>query len=560
MIRKKLISGILLSFVMVLMAGLSSIVYAADDDLWVGGTKVDSTNAADIPAKNGTRTGKASYNFSTNTLTLDNYSYSGNGHSTETSVGVGIYTNQSSLKIVLNGENSVIVSGNSAGGNYGFSITGDLSIEGTGSLTATGGADAANSIGIFVGQNMTINSGTVSANGQDGIFVLNGLTINGGNITASGSKFGITISKGSASINGGTVIANGNGNGNNNGYGIHAGNGLTISGGKLSATGNKYGISSGNNVMITGGKVSATGNEYGIKSTSGNHVYINGGTVIAAGDSAGISGNVKNQIKGAGWINKEGTGTKNLINVDTGGQDLLNYKKVQFPEELYRATVTVAPKARDLTYTGSAQELVTAGTTDDGTIKYALGVNGTTAPTTGYTSSIPSGTNAGIYYVWYMVDGDEWRRDSIPTCIQVTIAEAKGSYSYASGAQSIWQKQSGGNLSFRIVNSGNDEKTFIKFTGIQVDGKPVDKNKYEAKQGSVIINLKPAYLETLSVGEHKLNVVFEDGNAETTFTIIGAGTNAGNLPQTGDAQNPLLYVVIAFISVAGIGLFRKRME
>ena len=115
-------------------------------------------------------------------------------------------------------------------------------------------------------------------------------------------------------------------------------------------------------------------------------------------------------------------------------------------------------------------------------------------------------------------------------------------------------------MSFHITNSGNDEQTFRKFTGIQVDGKPVDKNKYEAKPGSVIINLKPTYLETLSVGEHKLKVVFDDGNAETSFTIIGAGISAGNLPQTGDAQNPLLYAVIALISVAGIGLFRKRME
>ncbi|MBO5535175.1 MAG: LPXTG cell wall anchor domain-containing protein, partial [Clostridia bacterium] len=38
------------------------------------------------------------------------------------------------------------------------------------------------------------------------------------------------------------------------------------------------------------------------------------------------------------------------------------------------------------------------------------------------------------------------------------------------------------------------------------------------------------------------------------------GSSAGNLPQTGDLQNPLLYAVIALISVAGIGLFRKRME
>ena len=109
-------------------------------------------------------------------------------------------------------------------------------------------------------------------------------------------------------------------------------------------------------------------------------------------------------------------------------------------------------------------------------------------------------------------------------------------------------------MSFRIKRSGNDEKTYRKFTGIQVDGKTVDKNDYEAKEGSVIIDLKPTYLETLSVGEHTLNVVFEDGNVETTFSIIQA-----NLPQTGDTQNPLLYVVVAVIGLAGIGFIRKKI-
>ena len=439
MIRKKIISGILLSFVMVLMAGVSSMAYATDYDLWVGGKRVTSENASDVFDD-----GKVSYSHGNpGTLTLNGYSYSGKGYdyTVYNTYGAGIYTSNADLNIILKGDNSIIVSGNSAE-NDGVCIKGNLNIGGTGSLTTTSGADAALSFGFYVGQKLTIDGGTVSANGQDGIYVVNGLTINGGNITASGSKFGITIStNGSASINGGTVIANGNGN--NNGYGIHAGNGLTIIGGKLSATGNKYGISSGNNVMITGGKVSATGNEYGIKSTSpGNHVYINGGTVIAAGDqgSSSTTGNIS--IEGIGWSNKEGTTGE--MSISTGsGIDITMFKRVQFPKVLNPATVTVAPKARDLTYTGSAQELVTAGTTDDGTMKYALGVNGTTAPTA-YTSSIPSGTNAGIYYVWYMVDGDEWRRDSIPTCIQVTIAEAKGSYSYASGAQSIWQKQAAG--------------------------------------------------------------------------------------------------------------------
>ena len=78
--------------------------------------------------------------------------------------------------------------------------------------------------------------------------------------------------------------------------------------------------------------------------------------------------------------------------------------------------------------------------------------------------------------------------------------------------------------------------------------------------GSGIRRAKRAMEEN---GSPKL--VFSPNNDIDDYTlavayIIRAEINAGNLPQTGDAQNPLLYAVIALISVAGIGLFRKRME
>ncbi len=50
--------GILLSLMMI---GFSVSAYAAEYNLWVGGTQVTDSNASDIPAANGTRTGKASY-------------------------------------------------------------------------------------------------------------------------------------------------------------------------------------------------------------------------------------------------------------------------------------------------------------------------------------------------------------------------------------------------------------------------------------------------------------------------------------------------------------------
>ena len=58
-----------------------------------------------------------------------------------------------------------------------------------------------------------------------------------------------------------------------------------------------------------------------------------------------------------------------------------------------------------LVYNTKAQNLIAkAGNGAGGTIKYGLGTNNTTAPTTWNTSV--TGTDAGTYYVWSKVDAD----------------------------------------------------------------------------------------------------------------------------------------------------------
>jgi hypothetical protein len=82
------------------------------------------------------------------------------------------------------------------------------------------------------------------------------------------------------------------------------------------------------------------------------------------------------------------------------------------------ATVT----ANSRTYDGTEQPLVTVtGTPTGGTMQYALGT--ATEATEQYTTSIPAKTNAGTYYVWYKVKGDDNHNDSTPACVSVTIAD-----------------------------------------------------------------------------------------------------------------------------------------
>ena len=90
------------------------------------------------------------------------------------------------------------------------------------------------------------------------------------------------------------------------------------------------------------------------------------------------------------------------------------------------ASVTTAPSAKSLTYTGSAQELVTAGVTTDGTMQYVIGTNTTSAPTDGWSEAIPTATAAGTYYVWYKVKGDADHSDSAPLPLNVTIKSSSG--------------------------------------------------------------------------------------------------------------------------------------
>ena len=85
------------------------------------------------------------------------------------------------------------------------------------------------------------------------------------------------------------------------------------------------------------------------------------------------------------------------------------------------ATVT-APTPLELTYTGEAQTLVTEGTTTGGTMMYAVNKDSSTEPTL-FTNDIPSETNAGTYYVWYTLDGEDNYNDTDPKYVPVTISK-----------------------------------------------------------------------------------------------------------------------------------------
>ena len=82
------------------------------------------------------------------------------------------------------------------------------------------------------------------------------------------------------------------------------------------------------------------------------------------------------------------------------------------------AKVTTAPQEiTDLAYTGSAQTLVTPGSATGGTMYYSLDGNA-------WSETIPTGTAAGDYTVYYKVIGDGNHSDSEGSSVNVAIGKA----------------------------------------------------------------------------------------------------------------------------------------
>lgn len=82
------------------------------------------------------------------------------------------------------------------------------------------------------------------------------------------------------------------------------------------------------------------------------------------------------------------------------------------------ATIATAPTAKELTYNGTAQELINAGSTNDGEMQYKLSTETT------WSTNIPTATNQGTYTVNYRVVGDINHYDSEIGEVTITINRA----------------------------------------------------------------------------------------------------------------------------------------
>lgn len=212
-----------------------------------------------------------------------------------------------------------------------------------------------------------------------------------------------------------------------------------------------------------------------------------------------------------------------------------------------------------------------SGGVSGGTTPYTFSATGLPAgididPSTGIISGTPTGTaSAGTATI--TVTDNALETESI-TISYGAISESTTEpiYTITSGAKSEWKKETTEGLIFISDGDYGDFTSWGKI--VKVDGVQILLDDFDSESGSTKVILKPAYLETLALGEHTLEIAYRDGSAYTTFTIVKADTsNTGNkdtvgeAAKTGDAAYIALASIIALLSLAGfIVTFKIRKK
>ena len=201
---------------------------------------------------------------------------------------------------------------------------------------------------------------------------------------------------------------------------------------------------------------------------------------------------------------------------------------VNFTIAKAEVSITTAPTPNTLTYIGEAQYLISAGEAVGGTMVYSLTENGE------YTTSIPQGTNAGDYTVWYYVQGDANHKDSAKDSVAVTIAKATPTaedFVFAAPTDLIYDgtaKPATITVKDGIVGMGEVNVIYFRYAGMWIDNErePIYPGRYKVgiwiKEGD---NYKAVYSdERIWLGsEFEIKYLTTDAKADISGTMGSNG-------------------------------------
>ena len=192
--------------------------------------------------------------------------------------------------------------------------------------------------------------------------------------------------------------------------------------------------------------------------------------------------------------------------------------------------------------------------------------NGAVAVSYGEDKEFTITANSGYKLVKVLVDGTDKTADmvgdtlkftNITSNINLEVVVEKIVYEVTEGANQKYTITKNNEAKFKI----NADFRLFDDGKVYVDNEIVDPKNYKAESGSTIITLKKEFVDTLSVGEHTLKVLFNDGGeAITTFNVAKVTVPTDN-PNTGD--NIGFYIISGILSIVGLvgaGIFYRRKQ
>ena len=165
---------------------------------------------------------------------------------------------------------------------------------------------------------------------------------------------------------------------------------------------------------------------------------------------------------------------------------------------------------------------------------------------------------------WHCAGCDTYYRDAAaktPITLADTVTPRRIPHRYSGPSISVLETSyyDGGNVGLTFISSAS----FDSFKGVQVDGKTLAARNYTAGRGSIKVCLKPAYLRTLTSGDHIVTILSTEGDVSAVFAVSAA---AGSV--TGGKTSPTTFdpgvtasAAAALVSLTGLTLLpRKRRK
>ncbi len=165
---------------------------------------------------------------------------------------------------------------------------------------------------------------------------------------------------------------------------------------------------------------------------------------------------------------------------------------------------------------------------------------------------------------WHCTGCDTYYRDAAaktPITLADTVTPRRIPHRYSGPSISVLETSyyDGGRTGLTFISSAS----FDSFKGVQVDGKTLAARNYIAGRGSIEVYLKPAYLRTLTNGDHIVTILSAEGDVSAVFAVsVAAGSVTGGKtsPTTFD-PGVTVYAAAALVSLTGLTLLpRKRRK